>query len=219
MSRRPDGGLTLIEIVIALTIAAVLFSILLWSMRLGSRSVDKGMEREEISQRMRVLTDRLSWLLRGAYPYVVTKPEGKVLYFSGTKESVGFVTTSVDPYADTLQDSAGLKWVTLHSDYEGLKIQEDIFFTDVFEEEPRDEYLFDPTVTNLEFEYFDTGGEEDEGEWVEEWDPEEKDYLPSAVRITLTFENGGREIEMPPLVVALMAGQVFGERSPQEKQR
>ncbi|MEJ2314210.1 MAG: hypothetical protein P8Y85_05430, partial [Nitrospirota bacterium] len=32
----------------------------------------------------------------------------------------------------------------------------------------------------------------------------EKDYLPSAVRITLTFENGGREIEMPPLVVALM---------------
>ncbi|MGD8351707.1 MAG: prepilin-type N-terminal cleavage/methylation domain-containing protein [Nitrospirota bacterium] len=215
--RRPDGGLTLIEIVIALTIAAVLFSILLWSMRLGHRSVDKGMEREDISQRMRVLTDRLTWLLRGTYPYIVTTPEGNVLYFSGTEESVGFVSTSVDPYADTLQDSARLKWITLYADREGLKIQEDVFFADVFEDEPRDDYLFDPTVTSLEFEYLDTRGEDDEGEWVEEWDPEEKGYLPSAVRITLSFDHEGREVEMPPLVVALRAGQLLGEPLAEER--
>lgn len=211
MGKRPERGLTLIEIVIALTIAAVLFSILLWSMRLGHRSVDKGMEREEISQRMRVLTDRLSWLLRGTYPYMVATPEGRVLYFSGTKESVGFVSTSVDPYADTLQDSARLKWITLYSDSEGLKIQEDVFFADVFEEEPRDEYLFDPTVTSLEFEYLDPMAGEPGGEWVEGWDPKEKEYLPSAVKITLSFEHEGREVEMPPLVVALKAGQLLGQ--------
>lgn len=212
MRKRPESGLTLIEIVIALTIAAVIFSILLWSLRLGHRSVEKGMERQEISQRVRVLTDRLTWLLRGAYPYSITTPEGKVLYFAGSTESVGFVTTSVDPYADTLQDSAGLKWVTLFADSEGLKMQEDIFFAEVFEEEPRDEYLFDPTVTSMEFEYLDPEVEGTEGEWVESWDPEEKEYLPSAVRITLAFEHEGKKIELPPVVVAIRAGQVLGSK-------
>jgi prepilin-type N-terminal cleavage/methylation domain-containing protein len=212
MRKNSESGLTLIEIIIALTIAAVIFAILFWALRLGYRSVEKGMEREEISQHMRILTDRLTWLLRGAYPHVVKTPEGNVLYFAGTDESVGFVTTSVDTYSESLQDASGLKWVTLFADSEGLKMQEDIYFAEVFEEEPRDEYMFDPAVTEITFEYLDIGEEGDEMEWVTEWDPEEMEYMPSAVKISLAFEHGEREILMPPIVVALRTGQILGGR-------
>jgi prepilin-type N-terminal cleavage/methylation domain-containing protein len=212
MAKRVESGLTLLEIIIALSIAAIIFSVLLWALRLGYSSVEKGTEREEKSQRMRILADRLTWLLRGTYPHIARTPEGNVLYFAGTSDSVGFVTTSVDPYADTLQDSAGLKWVTIFADSEGLKMQEDIYFAEVFEDEPREEYLFDPTVTGIEFEYLDPGDEGTEAEWVESWDPEEEEYLPSAVKIYLTFEHKEEEVEMPPIVVALKTGQVLGER-------
>lgn len=212
MRKNSESGLTLIEIIMALTIAAVIFAILFWALRLGYRSVEKGMEREEISQHMRILTDRLTWLLRGAYPHVVMTPEGNVLYFAGTDESVGFVTTSVDIYSESLQDASGLKWVTLFADSEGLKMQEDIYFAEVFEEEPRDEYIFDPTVTEIAFEYLDPGEEGDEMEWVTEWDPEEMEYMPSAVKISLAFEHKEKEILMPPIVVALRTGQIIGGR-------
>lgn len=212
MKKRCDSGFTLLELLIAFAISAIIVAILLSAFRVGQRSVDKGYEREEKSQRMRILTDRLTWLLRGAYPHIDRTPDGNVLYFSGTSESVGFVTTSVDPYADTLQDSAGLKWITIFADYEGLKMQEDIYFADVFEEEPRDEYIFDPTVTSIGFEYLDPGEEGTEAEWVDSWDPEEQEYLPSAVKIYLTFEHNEEDVEMPPIIVALKTGQVLGER-------
>jgi hypothetical protein len=212
MAKRSEGGFTILELLIAITIATAIVAILLSAFTVGRKSVNKGFAHEEKSQRMRILTDRLTWLLRGAYPHIARTPEGNVLYFSGTGDSVGFVTTSVDPYADTLQDSAGLKWVTIFADSEGLKMQEDIYFADVFEDEPRDEYLFDPTVTSIEFEYLDPGEEGTEAEWVESWDPEEQEYLPSAVKIYLTFEHKEEEVEMPPIVVALKTGQVLGER-------
>jgi general secretion pathway protein J len=212
MAKRSEKGFTLLEIIIALSIAAVILSILLWSLRLGYSSVEKGREREEVSQRMRILTDRLTWLLRGTYPYIVRTPEGAVLYFAGTPDSLGFVTTSVDPYSEGLQDFAGLKWVTLFTDYQGLKVQEDIYFADVFEDEPREEYIFDPTVTDIAFEYLDPGDEGTESEWVASWDPEEEEYLPSAVKVYLTFKHEEQEIEMPPIVVAIKTGQVLGER-------
>lgn len=214
MKKHPEAGLTLIEIILALSISAVLFAILLGALRMGHRSVDKGLSRSEVSQRMRVLSDRLGWLMRGAYPYVVENPEGKVLYFAGTPASVGFVTSSVDSYSDAPQDISGLKWVTLFVDNEGLKIGESLFFADVFESGPREEHLFDPTVTDLEFEYLDPGEEGDETNWVGSWNPEETEYLPSAVRITVTFLYDGQEVVMPPIVVAIRAGRVVKGKKP-----
>jgi len=212
MAKRSENGFTILEVIIAFAIATVIVATLLAAFRLGNKSVDKGYEREEISQQMRILTDRLTWLLRGAYPYIEETSEGKVLYFSGTADSVGFVTTSVDPYSDTLQDFAGLKWMTLHADSDGLRVQEDIFFADVFDKEPRDEYIFDPAVTDIAFEYLDPGEDGTQADWVDTWDPEEKEYLPSAVKLTVTFEYKNRKIEMPPIVVAIKTGQVVGER-------
>lgn len=125
---RYTTGFTLIEVIIAITLSAVIIAILLSAMRLGYRSQEKGMWREEISQKMRILNDRITWLFRGAYPYIISEPEGKILYFSGKASSAGFVTTSVDSYSEGPEDRAGMKWVQIFYDYEGLKIRKKFIF-------------------------------------------------------------------------------------------
>lgn len=208
-----DGkGLTLIEVVIAITISALIMGILLSALRLGYRSQEKGAKRQEIAQRMRIIADRVSWLLRGAYPYTVMDAEGeKTLYFSGGPRSVGLVTTSVDVYSDSIKDRAGLKWITLLSDGEGLKVTENIYFVkDSPVDDAAETYLLDPTVRTIEFEYLDTAEEKDA--WVAGWDGQEKDYLPSAVRVAVVLEHDGEELRMPPFTVAIRTGHPGKER-------
>jgi hypothetical protein len=221
--RKSEEGLTLIEVVLGLTISAVVFVLLLGAMRLGNRSQEKGLARQELSQRVRILTDRLGWLVRGAYPYLVTEDSETILYFTGSSERVGFVTTSIDPYSETPTDTAGLKWVSLSVDDEGLTVNEQVFFADVLGEEEGEEYVLDPMVKSADFLYLDPGGEEEasEAEWLGDWNGEEKDYLPSAIRISITIEQDGTDIEVPPVIAAIRTGMSTGvepdsaeERSP-----
>jgi|Deesub1362A_J573_1020465.scaffolds.fasta_scaffold00045_33 hypothetical protein len=207
MRKKTEKGLTLIEVILGITISVVILGILFSALRLGHRSQEKGIEREEVSQRMRILADRLTWLLSGAYPYKREVEEEERLYFSGTTRSAGFVTTSIDPYSEELQDIAGLKWVTLFVDEaEGLKIREKIYFDeDVFEDSGGREYVFDPTVKDIEFEYLDINEETGEEIWLSAW-AEDKDYLPYAVKASLVFIYKEKEVYMPPVVVLLRAG-------------
>ena len=206
MRPRNKEGFTLIEVILAITLSAVIIAILLTAMRLGHRSQEKGIWRDEISQKIRIITDRITWLLRGAYPYVVPKPEGNIIYFSGKSDSAGFVTTSVDSYSQRPEDTAGLKWVHIFSDSGGLKVREKIYFLeDVFDDSGGEVYLIDPTVKKIEFEYFDVNKKEKTEDWVSEWDPEGKDYLPAAVKVNIEFEHDGIKFKVPEFVVRLSA--------------
>jgi hypothetical protein len=199
-------GLTLLEVILAMSITIVIIVILLSAFRLGHRSQSKGTERQEMAQRMRIICDRVSWLLRGAYPYKVIDEEGEeTLYFSGGPSSVGLVTTSVDAYSESGQDRPGLKWITLSRGGEGLKISEGIYFLRDSEQHGSTEtYVLEPAVQSIEFEYLDTADEKDV--WIGEWNGEEKDYLPSAVRVSVVLEHDEQRMNMPPFTVAIRTG-------------
>ncbi|MEW6214315.1 MAG: type II secretion system protein GspJ [Nitrospirota bacterium] len=200
--RQDVTGFTLLELLISITLSVVVLAILFAGMRLGYKSQEKGIEREEISQRMRILGDRITWLLRGAYPYTVTKPEGKIIYFMGESNRIGFVTTSVESNTERPEDRAGLKWVSISVDSNGLKLREAVYLLeDVFEDTVGKTYILDPSVKDIEFEYLDSSDEE----WKPEWEPKEKDYLPSAVKVKILFKYNDREIRMPELVVKIGA--------------
>lgn len=200
--RQDVTGFTLLELLISITLSVIILAILFAAMRVGYKSQEKGIEREEISQRMRIIGDRITWLLRGVYPYTVTKPEGKTIYFMGKPDLIGFVTTSVEGNAEGTEDRAGLKWVSIWADSEGLKLREKVYFLeDVFEDTEGKIYILDPSVKDIEFEYLDST----EGTWESEWEPKEKDYLPSAVRVKILFKYNDKEIRMPELVVKIGA--------------
>jgi general secretion pathway protein J len=201
-----NKGFTLIELVIALTLSVVIVVILLAAMRLAYKSQAKGAEKIDMAQKIRLLGDRLTWLIRGAYPFFFKKLDEQKLFFAGESDKIGFVTTSVDSYGKGPEDLAGLKWVSVFMDSEGLKVREKVFFLeDVFDDDGGKVYLLAPEVKKLEFEYYDIPEGEKKGDWVSDWDPDEKEYIPAAVKFKITLEHEGKTIEMPEIIVRINA--------------
>ncbi|MEW6109092.1 MAG: prepilin-type N-terminal cleavage/methylation domain-containing protein [Nitrospirota bacterium] len=206
MNLNNKNGFTLLELIIAVTLSVVIFAILFASLRLGYKSRERGQEKAEATQKIRIIGDRISWLIRGSYPFTVTKPDGKKLFFEGNPDRIGFVTTSVDSYGKGPEDIAGLKWVSIFRDSDGLKIREKVFFLeDAFDDSGGKIYLLDPDVRKLEFEYFDLPEDGESGEWVSDWDPDEKDYLPSAVKARIYLEHNAKPVVMPEIIISINA--------------
>jgi len=204
MTLKNNRGVTIVELILAMSFTVVIVVILFAALRLGYKAQETGDRRAEETQTIRIIADRIRWLLRGAYPYVALQNGKQKLYFRGRPDSVGFVTTSVDSRGKGPEDRAGLKWVYIFADKEGLKTTEKVFFLDdVFEESGGKTYIIEPDIKKFSFEYFDLPENEKDGEWVSTWDEEEKDYLPSAVRVRITYSQNNREVEMPELVVSI----------------
>lgn len=194
-------GFTLIEILLGLSLTVLLLGIIFSALRLAHRSEEKGRARQETAQRMRVLSDRLSWLLRGAYPYVIQKEAKRYVFFDGDPRSVSFVTTSTDPYSEDVADLPGLKWVRIYADSEGLKVAERLFFL----EEGESHYLLDGEVESASFEFLEE--DEERSLWVSSWSGADMDgFFPRAVRVSLTLRgDGGKEVAMPLIVAPVRA--------------
>ncbi|HHN65055.1 MAG TPA: prepilin-type N-terminal cleavage/methylation domain-containing protein, partial [Nitrospirae bacterium] len=109
------GGFTLLELVIALSITSLILVFIGSAFYMGYRSEERASEREGLQQRIRIINERLTWLLRGAYPFVRVSPEGNTLYFFGKKDSIGFVTTSTLS-GSALEERAGLTFMKIFLD-------------------------------------------------------------------------------------------------------
>lgn len=204
--RNSEKGFTLLELLISITLSILVVVILLAAMRIGYKSQQKGTERVEASQRMRILGDRITWLIRGAYPFLLNTQDEEMFFFSGESDKIGLVTSSVDRGGTGPEDLAGLKWVSLFVDREGLKVREKVFFLeDAFEDDGGTVTLLDPEVKKIEFEYFDVSVEDEEEEWVSDWDPEDREYLPAAVRVKITIGKGNKTALLPEIIVRISA--------------
>jgi general secretion pathway protein J len=206
MKLNNKSGVTLLELLIAMSLAIMILLILFSAMRLSSKSQEKGLERAELTQKVRIIGDRITWLIRGAYPFILKKPDEQKLYFLGEPDRIGFVTTSIDIYGTGPEDTAGLKWISIYEDGSELKMREKVYFLeDVFEDSGGKEYTFIEDIRSLEFEYYDLPEGEDEGEWVSDWDSDEKEYLPSAVKVNLSFEHSGKTVAIPEIIANINA--------------
>jgi general secretion pathway protein J len=186
VKKNSNRGFTLLELLLGLTLTGLLLTILFSALRLAQRSDEAGRARQEQSQHMRIVSDRLTWLIRGAYPYFYKKDNQPLLSFDGESDNLTFVTTSIDSYDETLEDLAGLKKIKIFVDGDGLKISEQVFYMD----EGGHDYVLDPLVKDISFEYLDVDEEDSSSTWVDSWDNTEKKTLPAAVRIKLKFKGG-----------------------------
>lgn len=206
MKQKNNRGFTLLELLIAISLSVIIFVILFASLRLGHKSQEKGTQKAEELQKLRIIGDRITWLIRGTYPFTVKKPDSQKIYFKGDSGSIGFVTTSTDSFGKGPEDIAGLKWVSIFTENDGMKIREKVFFLeDVFDDSGGKVYVLDPDVKKMELEYLDVPEDKGQGDWVSEWDPADKQYLPSAVKVKITFEFQKKTIVMPEIIVRINA--------------
>jgi len=151
----------------------------------------------------------ISRQIKSSVPYKIKteKAEGDYLAFQGTAHSLKFVSTlslrAVRPdgfvFAIYEFKEGGLEGGRLVA-YEKRVINKDFF-----EEGPKEEegVTILEGLSDVRLEYF---REEDPQKtrteaWLEAWDAKEEKELPTALRMTITFKNGGSEKEETPLVL------------------
>lgn len=200
MRRRGASGFTLIELVLALTIVAVMITMLFAGLRVGLRAWQRGEARASDLQHTRSMTQLLEDSLSGACGYLGLPDETTstpVIFFKGESERVSFVTIS-----PPLPPPAAIPFVavTLSMDggnAPGLAIREKPLPNfDPFEAVVPS--VVDPTVTAIRFRYLRYGGG-----WEETWDAAAEQAMPQAIEVTLTATVNGRVQQPPPITVPI----------------
>lgn len=182
-----DRGLTLLEILLAVAILAVIVLVLVASLRVGARAWEAGERRAAAQQEERAVIELLTEALASAAPYRGRLGDGldRVVLFQGDREGLGFVTTASPLVLDA--PAAPYHAVTLRLTADGeLRLTERLVPAEKpFGEEPY--VVLSRSVKELALEYRD-----EDAAWQSRWDPRDKKRIPTAVRVQLSFRSPGR---------------------------
>ncbi|HKC07934.1 MAG TPA: type II secretion system protein GspJ [Methylomirabilota bacterium] len=188
-TRARATGFTLLELLLALGIVALLLVIVSGGLRVGLIAWQRGEERTAKLDRARGLVVLLEHALAGAFPYrVTTETEQELrILFEGRPDRLTFATLSPPlPMGPTTAFSA----VRLTVDEGGLALRQQVLPNRIVLDR-LDPMLVDAHTTAVRFRYL---GLEPES-WQDAWDITKEETLPRAVEITLVTGVGARSAQ------------------------
>ena len=228
----------MIELLISLTILALIFVTVLGAIRVGSRSWESGEQRAEESQRTRTLHETLARDLSMLYPLRLKEQNADVLVFRGKPDSVEFATLPQGFGTEPFSHMVRVVTYAVEPD-RGLVATEryPLVSRDAGAREESTKTL-DARVYEARFRYLVPEGKPEEKlppTWRDLWDPSQEkadfstprvllgsvgqsglrgsDRLPLAVEMTLavreTRQQGTRDLVLPPLVFQVQAGRTL----------
>ena len=198
-------GFTLIEVVLALTIFALMGGILYGALSLGHSAVEKSQANSTRNQKLRSIADLLGSYVRSAFPYRET-PQEQTVFFEGDSESLTFVSA----YSQGMGGRGMAKiQITTDEDENGratVKLQETapvrINSEAVAAGQTHGIVLHDD-VREFRLAYLDPLSEEEI--WEERWDARERHMLPRAVRFTYLDDRGKEVRWIFPVMMSVLA--------------
>jgi len=184
------AGFTLIEVVLALTIFALIGGILYGAFSLSHSAVEKSQVNSTRNQKQRSIADLLGSYVRSTFPYRES-PEEQTAFFEGNVESLTFVSA----YSQGMGGRGMAKiQITKDEDDNGramVKLEETAPVRLSSESGGSGQtysIVLQDNVKEFRLAYLDPQAEEET--WEDRWDGRERRMLPRAVRFTYQDERG-----------------------------
>jgi len=200
------AGFTLIEVVLALTIFALLGAILYGAFALSHSALAKAQGAAERSQAQRATADLLGSYIRSAYPYR-SSPQDQAVYFSGETDSLAFISA----YSHGM-GGRGLARIEITSDDEddsggaALNLEEATPVRVAGDGGASGQSLrvvLKQRIRDWRLAYLDPQAEEET--WQDRWDGQERRLLPRAVRFSFSDEGGHEVRWVFPIMMVVLA--------------
>jgi general secretion pathway protein J len=207
--RRPKArsqvGFTLIEVILALAIFALMGAILHGAFSLGHGAVEKAQSSFDENQRLRSLADLLGGYIRSSYAYR-SSPQDPAIFYSGEESWLVFVSSISMAMGGRGMAKIHLTWEATRENEGVLSLEEETpvrLETETVGGGYRTGIVLRDRVKDFRLAYLDSQGEQEV--WAERWDGRERRVLPRAVRISYRGK-GGREIQWVfPVMVSVLA--------------
>ena len=193
-------GFTLVELLIAITLFALLSVLLFGSLRFGIRATDQGTLRMDRVAEVAAATNFLRNQLSDAQPLTKTDADGAPsVAFDGKRNRLEFV--GLPPAYLAPGGWHTLELVTEPSGrFRQLAVRLRLVSAgdaSLAPSESRGSVLVGH-VKSVAFSYFGKPGNEETAQWHDEW--QDAAYLPALVRLRISFDDGG---QAPDIVIAV----------------
>ena len=204
---RNSLGFTLIEVVLALSIFALIGTVLYGAFSLSHSAVAKSQASFEDNQKLRSFTDLLGSYIRSAHPYRQSAQD-TTLFFDGQEEQLTFVSSISLAMGGRGMAKIRIGWERAEEGEGPIELEEEVpvrlnVSEDLNPGGLRNELVIQERVKELRFAYLDPKSEEET--WEERWDGREKLALPRAVRLSYR-DRSGKEIRWVfPVMMSVLA--------------
>lgn len=198
-------GFTLIEVVLALTIFALMGTILYGAFYLSHRAVEKSQGRFERNQRLRSFGDLLGNYIRSSYPYRASRQD-PTFYYEGEENHLNFVSSYSLAMGGRGMARVNISWEGSEKGDGTLKLEEVVPVRINDQSDGNGQHnsiVLEEGARDFRIAYLNPQAEEEK--WEERWNGEEQNTLPRAVRLTYRTA-GGREVRwVIPIMMSVLA--------------
>ena len=196
---KSNVGFTLLELIISITLVAIIVLIVAGAANLGYRSFNSGEKKLNAVERLRASLIIIDAQIQSGVPLTLEDGGVKQYYFVGEQDSLKFSTNHsiwggqrgyviVNYRVET--DEKGKRTLFASENKVGMEIQKETKLLEGFNE--------------ITFDYFRHDVTEEEGEWITQWVDEE--MMPTKIRLNLV--QGSNSIAY---IIPVRVGGAIGE--------
>ena len=204
-----QSGFTLIEVILAMTIFALMSTVLYAAFALGHSAVEKSQRSFDKNQKLRAVDELLGSYVRSAYPYR-SSPQGGTILFVGEQADLTFVSSFSLAMGGRGMAKVRLFWKGDENRAGVLRLEEETPVRIPSEDSNEEEHegitnglIVREGVKDFSITYLDPQSDEDK--WEERWDARERNTLPRAVRLKYRSAEGGEVQWVFPVMMNVLA--------------